>query len=202
MMKLSCLVIGILALNVTVSLLSTSAYAVQNDFDNSNLAFIAQNVERSTHSTSRLSLLKYNCETEEYTRSQFIAPISDSVLECYFPAYFPNKSKSGTSTQAIIGDDNGIVVSDTTVEPYSATCYLMAKYDRPDKNGNYYSGVFSGFMIGPVYAYYSDSGYTAIGILTAGSSNSTNGGEYSYAYTTATRFSKNLYGLLMTYRPN
>lgn len=53
---------------------------------------------------------------------------------------------------------------------------------------------------GPVYAYYSDSGYTAIGILTSGSQDSTNGSSFPLAYSTATRITKDMYNLFVQYR--
>lgn len=51
---------------------------------------------------------------------------------------------------------------------------------------------------GPVYAYYADTGYTAIGILTAGSVG-TDGSSYPDAHTTATRITKDMYNLFSNY---
>lgn len=51
---------------------------------------------------------------------------------------------------------------------------------------------------GPVYAYYADTGYTAVGILTAGSAD---GPSYPTAYTTATRITEDLFNLFVSYRP-
>ncbi|MEG0899999.1 MAG: trypsin-like serine protease [Oscillospiraceae bacterium] len=56
----------------------------------------------------------------------------------------------------------------------------------------------SGFSGGPVFAYYSDTGYTAIGILTGGGANGPN--YSSSVYTTATRITKRIYDLFLTYR--
>lgn len=53
---------------------------------------------------------------------------------------------------------------------------------------------------GPVFAYYSDLGYTAIGILTSGSAGSTDGSSYPTAYSTATRITQSIFNLFMTYR--
>lgn len=53
---------------------------------------------------------------------------------------------------------------------------------------------------GPVFAYYSDLGYTAIGILTSGSAGSTDGSSYPTAYSTATRITQDMYNLFMSYR--
>ncbi|MDD6032891.1 MAG: trypsin-like serine protease [Oscillospiraceae bacterium] len=53
---------------------------------------------------------------------------------------------------------------------------------------------------GPVFAYYGDTGYTAIGILTNGSAVGTDGSSYPAAYTLATRITKEMYELFMTYR--
>lgn len=53
---------------------------------------------------------------------------------------------------------------------------------------------------GPVFAYYSDTGYTAIGILTNGSNPSTDGSSYPTAHTIATRITKEMYDLFVTYR--
>jgi glutamyl endopeptidase len=59
----------------------------------------------------------------------------------------------------------------------------------------------SGNSGGPVFAYYSATGYTAIGILTSGSAPSTDGSSYPTAYTTATRITQDMFNLFVQYRP-
>ena len=54
---------------------------------------------------------------------------------------------------------------------------------------------------GPVLSYYTDLGYTAIGILTSGSDVNNDGSAYPVAYSTATRITQNLYNLFVSYRP-
>lgn len=53
---------------------------------------------------------------------------------------------------------------------------------------------------GPVYTYYPNTGYTAIGILTSGAGEEYNGKPYPTAYTTATRITEDLYNLFVSYR--
>lgn len=53
---------------------------------------------------------------------------------------------------------------------------------------------------GPVFANYESTGYTAIGILTTGSADSTFGEQYPTAYSTATRITNDMYNLFIQYR--
>lgn len=52
----------------------------------------------------------------------------------------------------------------------------------------------------PVYAYYDSTGYTAIGILTSDSEDTTFGESYPDAYSTVTRITEDLFNLFVHYR--
>lgn len=70
-----------------------------------------------------------------------------------------------------------------------ASSVLKCDFDATDGNSG-----------GPVFAYYSDTGYTAIGILTAGSAKSTDNSSYPTAFSSAVRISKDMYNLFLSYR--
>lgn len=53
---------------------------------------------------------------------------------------------------------------------------------------------------GPVFSYYNDTGYTLIGILTAGSGTNTDGSGYPIAFSKATRITQDMYELFVEYR--
>lgn len=53
---------------------------------------------------------------------------------------------------------------------------------------------------GPVFAYYSDTGYTVIGIVTNGSATSTDGSNYPTAFTTATRITETVFNVFKSYQ--
>ncbi len=77
---------------------------------------------------------------------------------------------------------------------YSAAKYLCGDWDATGGNSG-----------GPVYIYNSDTGYTLIGILTAGSGTDTDFNDYGLgdgeAYTYATRITQDIYNLFVSYRP-
>ncbi len=91
---------------------------------------------------------------------------------------------------------NGIDVS-SAHQMYVGTGVIMQSNTYTLKGTWDASGGNSG---GPVFANYSGSGYTAIGILTSGSNDSTFGNHYPDAYSTATRITKQLYDLMVSYR--
>ena len=73
------------------------------------------------------------------------------------------------------------------------TKYLRGDWDATGGNSG-----------GPVFANYSDTGYTLIGILTAGSAVGTDFNDYGVgeneAYTYATRITEDIYNLFISYR--
>lgn len=77
---------------------------------------------------------------------------------------------------------------------YSAAKYLCGDWDATGGNSG-----------GPVYIYDSNTGYTLIGILTAGSGADTDFDDYGFgnggAYTYATRITQDIYNLFVSYRP-
>ena len=77
---------------------------------------------------------------------------------------------------------------------YSAAKYLCGDWDATGGNSG-----------GPVYIYNSETGYTLIGILTAGSGADSNFNDYGFgdggAYTYATRITQDIYNLFVSYRP-
>ncbi|MBD5112563.1 MAG: trypsin-like serine protease [Ruminococcaceae bacterium] len=91
-----------------------------------------------------LKLWVYDCETgEESTRIFHTSGTVPMETELISASSFGNDD-GGISTNAIIGSDDRTVVTNTTVAPYSYTCYMYSVYT----DGNT-SGIYSGFIIGP-----------------------------------------------------
>ncbi len=89
----------------------------------------------------------YDYSTKISTTSSFVSLFMDTEQESYSSSYFPSSIKSGISTNAIVGDDNRVSVSNAMTKPYSATCYLRATFKKSD--GATFTTGFSGFLIGP-----------------------------------------------------
>lgn len=106
-------------------------------------------------------------------------------------------SYDGTKVWSTGYADRGTVSSQISGDSYMYVGNGTVRATFSDRIQGDWSAV-SGFSGGPVYAYYSDLGYTAIGILTGGG---VDGGSYSSSvYTHATRITKDMYNLFMTYR--
>lgn len=100
-------------------------------------------------------------------------------------------SVTNTGYPAVV---NGV---NTNMQMYKGDGTIMESYTNTLRGTWDASGGNSG---GPVYAYYNSTGYTAIGILTSGSSDNTFNQEYPTAYSTATRIILEMYNLFVTYR--
>ena len=100
-------------------------------------------------------------------------------------------SVTNTGYPAVV---NGV---NTNKQMYKGDGTIMESYTNTLRGTWDASGGNSG---GPVYAYYNSTGYTAIGILTSGSSDNTFNQEYPTAYSTATRIIQEMYNLFVTYR--
>lgn len=91
-----------------------------------------------------LKLWVYDCETgEESTRIFHTSGTVPMETELISASSFGNDD-GGISTNAIIGSDNRFRVTNTTVAPYSYTCYMYSVYKDGTKSYPY-----SGFIIGP-----------------------------------------------------
>ncbi len=101
------------------------------------------------------------------------------VLNTGYPS--PSTCEGQTSDRCMFVGTGRIKSSTSTI--------LKADFDASSGNSG-----------GPVFAYYADTGYTAIGILTAGSSTSTDGSSYPTAYSSITRITNNMYNLFLSYR--
>lgn len=125
---------SIAAASLTLSLMSSSAFAADN-----SITYAADEPEQ-------VSLLRYNCATGEYTQETYlsdgVSPADEELARAYFP---PNTV--GVSPAAIIDGEDRTVVDPTNVGPYCNTCYMVATYDDGSR-----SGVFSGFILGPTSA--------------------------------------------------
>ena len=150
----SRLVKGLISAGITLSLLTVPAYA---DTNNSS-----SNVASEDYVQEGMKLVKYNCDTGEFTNYTFTPATTYSMNEdegCS-PEYSPNGETNAIAPYAVIGKDNRIRIDDTKTEPYNNTCYMVATYSDGSM-----SGVFSGFMLGPnsavtaAHCVYSNSKY-------------------------------------------
>ncbi len=134
----SRLVKGLISAGLTLSVLTVPAYA---DAVNSS-----SDVASADYVQDGMKLVKYNCDTGEFTNYTFTptATYSMNEDEGVSPEYSPNGETDAITPYAVIGKDNRIRIEDTKTEPYNNTCYMVATYSDGSK-----SGVFSGFMLGP-----------------------------------------------------
>ena len=90
-----------------------------------------------------IKLRVYNCETgEESTRIFHTSGTVPMETELISASSFGNDD-GGISTNAIIGSEDRVQITNTNAAPYQYTCYMYSVYKDGTK-----SGVYSGFMVG------------------------------------------------------
>lgn len=105
---------------------------------------LPQTAAADEYEENGLKLWVYDCETgEESTRVFHTSGTVPMETELISASSFGNDD-GGISTNAIIGSEDRMQVTDTTVAPYSYTCYMYSVYTDGTKIGPY-----SGFIIGP-----------------------------------------------------
>ena len=130
---------------IVMLLLSLTSYAVAADRD----AFV-NNQESITEGSD---YVRYNLENGTTSYHSF-SEVPDAIGDADYvssPGFFPNgiEYDNGNlpSPAAIVGSaDNRIHITNTTVGPYCNTVYIYAHYTH---NGIGYTGIGSGFVIGP-----------------------------------------------------
>lgn len=105
---------------------------------------LPQTAAADEYEENGLKLWVYDCETgEESTRIFHTSGTVPMETELISASSFGNDD-GGISTNAIIGSEDRTVVTNTTVAPYSYTCYMYSVYTNGIKTFPY-----SGFIIGP-----------------------------------------------------